>query len=293
MLNKKSGSLLVLGLIYMAGFLAGVWVYRMLAQALFGFWPMLAADVAATLVVWFCGLCVKNASAYDPYWSVAPAVMAGGWMLIFGHMGGVQLMLIAALVIWGVRLTANFIAGWPGFSHQDWRYGMLKNKNEKLWWATNLFGINLFPTLIVFACMIPAYYIVKDGRGVSALSVVGLLLCIAAVFLQMTADAEMREFRKNKKTGAHIEAGLWRFSRHPNYFGEVVFWWGIWVMQMGAAPEIWVTVFAPGAMTAMFLFISIPMMETHILEKCSGYAAYQKKVSMLIPLPPKNVRQPV
>ena len=149
---------------------------------------------------------------------------------------------------------------------------------------TNLFGINLFPTLIVFACMIPAYYTVSSDSGLSLLSVVGIILCLGAVYLQITADGQMRAFRETKKPGEHIEIGLWRLSRHPNYFGEVLFWWGIWAMQMGTAPEAWITVLGPIAMTAMFLFVSIPLMETHMLEKCPGYSAYQKRVSVLVPL---------
>ncbi len=292
MLKKRSGSIWFLALVYAAAFAVGLVVYRLFSGALAGFWPMLAADVTATLVVWAAGLAVKNASAYDPYWSVAPAVMAGAWMLEAGSFGGAQKLLITALVIWGVRLTANFLVGWQGLVHQDWRYGMLRDKNPKLWWLTNLFGINLFPTLIVFACMIPAYYTVQNGSDMSALGLLGSVLCLAAVYLQMTADGQMRQFKQSKKSGEYIETGLWRFSRHPNYLGEVTFWWGVWVMQMGAAPGIWVTVLAPLAMTAMFLFVSIPMMETHIAEKCPGYSEYQKRVSVLLPLPRTDVQQP-
>lgn len=292
MLKKKSVSIWFLVVVYAAAFAVGVVVYRWSTGFLGGFWPMLAADAAATLVVWAAGLAVKNASAYDPYWSVAPVVMAGMWMIEAGRFGAAQVMLLSALVIWGVRLTANFMTGWPGLTHQDWRYGMLKNKNPKLWMLTNLFGINLFPSAIVFACMIPAYYTVQSSAGVSALGVLGLAMCLFAVYLQMTADGQMRKFKQKRKPGEHIETGLWRLSRHPNYFGEVTFWWGVWVMQMGAAPFLWATVFAPLAMTAMFLFVSIPMMETHLAEKCPAYSAYQKRVSVLVPLPQTSVRQP-
>ena len=284
MLIKKRNSIWFLSLVYLVALVVGVFVYRLSRAALGSFWPMLLADIAATLVVWAFGLVVKNASVYDPYWSVAPAVMAVGWMVTFGAFGAAQLFLFAALVIWGVRLTANFITGWPGLKHQDWRYGMLKDKNPKIWWVTNLFGINLFPTWIVFACMIPAYIAVSHKAGISLLSVAGLMMSLGAVYLQIAADGQMRAFRQTKKPGEHIETGLWRLSRHPNYFGEVLFWWGIWTMQMGTVPEVWITVLAPTAMTAMFLFVSIPMMETHMLEKCPGYSAYQKRVSVLIPL---------
>jgi len=292
MLMKKNGSVWFLAGVYAAAFLAGVYAYQVAAAFLAGFWPMLVADVVATLVVWVAGLVAKNASTYDPYWSVAPAVMAGAWMLQTGHFGAVQVMLLSALVIWGVRLTANFLTGWQGLSHQDWRYGMLRDKNPKLWLVTNLFGINLFPTLIVFVCMVPAYFTVQSAAKVSGLSVLGLAMCLLAVYLQVMADEQMRTFKAEKKPGEHIEIGLWKLSRHPNYFGEVLFWWGVWTMQLGADMLHWATVLAPMAMTAMFLFISIPMMEEHMAEKCPGYSEYQKRVHVLVPLPQNNISQP-
>ena len=244
---------------------------------------MLAADIAATLLIWIVGLILRNASVYDPYWSVVPPFMVIGWMRATGGLHFASVLLLIALLIWAVRLTVNFAIGWRGLEHQDWRYGMLKDKNPKLWIVTNLFGINLFPTLVVFACMIPAYIIISSFARVGLLFSIGFLMCIGAAAVQLVADKQMRAFRKTKEKGGHIESGLWRISRHPNYLGEVLMWWGVWVMQMGTTPDIWLTILAPIAMTAMFLFISIPMMETHIAEKCPGYAEYQARVGVLLP----------
>ncbi|MDD5017054.1 MAG: DUF1295 domain-containing protein, partial [Eubacteriales bacterium] len=82
-----------------------------------------------------------------------------------------------------------------------------------------------------------------------------------------------------------MASGLWRYSRHPNYLGEVLFWWGVWVIQMSVLPALWWTIFAPTAMTLLFLFISIPMMEKRLLASKEGYAAYKKSTSMLLLLP--------
>ena len=282
MIKKKTPSIIFSFVLYTFAFIAAAVLYNRLIEA-GPIKAMIAADVLATLIVWIAGLIVNNASTYDPYWSVAPPLIALGWVSTSVGFNSASVLLVIALIIWSVRLTLNFFLGWPGLTHQDWRYGMLKDKNPKLWLVTNLFGINLFPTLIVFVCMIPAYLVIQAQTGVSLLVLIGFVMCIGAAVLQFIADGQMRAFRNTKAPGTHIESGLWRLSRHPNYLGEVTLWWGIWVMQMGVNPSIWLTVLAPIAMTAMFLYISIPMMETHVAEKCPEYTEYQKRVGVLLP----------
>jgi steroid 5-alpha reductase family enzyme len=87
----------------------------------------------------------------------------------------------------------------------------------------------------------------------------------------------------NYSKNSNIDMGLWRHSRHPNYFGEVLFWWGLWIMQMGINPQKWITVAGPVIMVFLFVFISIPMMEKHVIESKPDYLLYKKRVSMLIP----------
>jgi len=287
MLSRKSGSVVFLVLVYLAAFAVGFFVYR-ISSALGQLWAMLIADVVATVFVWLIGIIFKNSSVYDPYWSVAPPVIAIAWMVILKSYTLPTYILILALLIWSIRLTLNFLVGWPGMVHQDWRYGMLKEKSPKLWILTNLFGINMFPTLIVFVCMIPAFYVIESGLSITFWTYVGFVLCLTAVVLQVVADGQMREFKKTRKSGEHIETGLWKHSRHPNYLGEVILWWGVWVMQIGLIPSLWVTVFAPIAMTAMFLFASVPMMENYMKAKCPGYEDYKKRVSMFIPMPERK-----
>ena len=137
---------------------------------------------------------------------------------------------------------------------------------------------------LVFLALIPAYFGIGSEGTVNNLTVIGFAICIGAVLIQSFADKQMDFFRKNKSfKNQCIDRGLWRYSRHPNYFGEVLFWWGIWLMQVGANPQIWATVIGPVVMTLLFLFISILMMEKYILTSKSSYGSYKKQVSMFIP----------
>ena len=284
---SKSFSLLVVLFVYVAALFAGLLVYRMLP---FGdLLRFLCADAAATVVVWFFGIMLKNSSMYDPYWSVAPPVLFIFFITNKGFADTGDLIMLGVLLLWGVRLTLNWIVGWHGMTHQDWRYTMLRQTNPKIWHLTNFFGINMMPTLIVFANMIPAYLAANADKQINIAAVFGALICVLAVLLQIFSDRQMRRFRLDADNRSHyLESGLWKYSRHPNYFGEVAFWWGIFVIQISALPAYWWTVVAPVLMTLLFVGISIPMMEKRLLETKQGYETYQSRTSALLLWPQKK-----
>ena len=245
----------------------------------------LLADIAATLFVWVLGIVFNNSSLYDPYWSVAPLVIIPFWIFSAETQFSISAILImTAIFLWGIRLTVNWAKRWRGLGHQDWRYIKLKKDNPRLWFITNLIGINVMPTLIVYIALISAYYGINSKGPINILSATGFVLCIASVLIQAVSDFQMDLFKKNMSgSGEFIDKGMWRYSRHPNYFAEVLFWWGIWIIQMGFQPKIWMTITGPVVVTILFIFISIPMMEKHILFSKPSYKYYQQRVSVFIP----------
>jgi steroid 5-alpha reductase family enzyme len=290
-IKSRTTSFLLILAMYVFAFLIGLFVFYIFTN-IHAFNNMhillrfFLADLAATLVIWGFGLLFANSSVYDPYWSITPAVILIFWVINKGMSFTIaDILFLAAVIVWAVRLTLNWAIRWKGLNHQDWRYIMLKEKSPRLWFLTNLIGINVVPTVIVFLALIPVYFGIKSGGGlVRNLTVIGFLICIGAIFIQSFADKQMDFFRKNKLfMNQCIDRGLWRYSRHPNYFGEVLFWWGIWFMQMGIIPQMWATVIGPVAVTLLFLFISIPMMEKYILTSKTNYSRYKKQVSIFIP----------
>ncbi|MEO6167584.1 MAG: DUF1295 domain-containing protein [Chitinophagales bacterium] len=245
------------------------------------------ADVIATIIIFIFSLLFRNASFYDPYWSVAPFIICLFWVSM-NRSGDSwrSAFLLSAFFIWGIRLTLNWVKGWKGLQHEDWRYGKLKEQSGKLYPLINFSGIHLFPTAIIFLGMLPAYYsIIYAETGTNYLDMLALIICIAASIIEFYADEQQRSFRLNRKDEKEFcQTGLWKYSRHPNYFGEVLFWWGIYVFILAANPAYWWTIIGALAMTMMFVFISIPMMEKHLLEKRPSYSEYQKRVSALFPL---------
>ena len=286
--NRVVSFLIVLAVYILALFVAAI-VFKLTSSMHFLLSTFLA-DIAATIVVWLAGVLFDNSSVYDPYWSVAPIVILPFWVIVRGNLfSAVDILFLAAVTVWGIRLTLNWAIRWKGMHHQDWRYTMLKKKSPRLWFFTNLLGINLMPTVIVFAALTPAYFGVGQEKKFNFFTGIYFAICMCAVLVQAISDRQMELFKKDRSNkDKYIDRGLWRYSRHPNYFGEILFWWGIWLMQMSVASRIWVTVTGPVLVTLLFIFVSIPMMEKHLLASIPAYSNYRRRVSMLKPMPRKK-----
>lgn len=286
--NRTASFLIVLSVYIVAG--AAAFLVYWLSSGLHLLIATLLADIAATIVVWLSGIIFRNSSVYDPYWSVAPIFIIVFWILVENTSISVtDILFIIAISVWGIRLTVNWAMRWKGMTDQDWRYTMFRERSPRMWFLTNFFGINMMPTLIVFIALTPAYYGLDNTERPAYYAILGFVICILAVTIQTTADRQMDSFKKNgSNRGRPIDRGLWRYSRHPNYLGEISFWWGIWLMQIWIYPQAWWTVAGPVLMTLLFVLISIPMMERHILETRPDYRDYQKKVSVLKFLPRRD-----
>lgn len=251
-----------------------------------GLWRAVWADVAGTLTVFVFSFAFQNTSFYDPYWSVTPPALAAGWMLSDGLAGdrSRQLMMIACLTFWGARLTGNWARGWGGLGHVDWRYADIQRKTGILFWPISLVGLHLFPTVIVLLTMWPAWEALRSPTPFNTLDLLAATVTIGATLLEGVADNQLHAFRARGGEG-YIDEGLWRWSRHPNYLGEILFWWGIWLFAVAADPIHVRTAAGALALTAMFRFISVPLMERRLLERRPSYADKIRSTSALLFLP--------
>ncbi len=283
-MKKRNKSLYTMLLIYISVMIIGVIIFMMLPQLTLVY-RLLVADICMTLVTWILSLIFKNASVYDPFWSVIPpAIILGVIVFLNKPMILSIVLLFSGLLVWSIRLTYNWASRWTDFGEVDWRYQKMQEKAPKLYFLTNLFGIQMFPTLIVFIQLIAATHFISASPAMNMFIWIGFMMMIGAAFIQFFADQQMKEFKeRNHGQKKCIEEGLWKYSRHPNYFGEITIWWGLYIMYFGSTMKVDIYLFAPILMTALFLFISIPWMEKKILETRPEYKEYQKRVSMLIP----------
>jgi len=244
------------------------------------------ADLAATLFIFGASLASNNSSMYDPYWSVKPVVIAIGAALTFGAGSTGVMALLVLMILYGLRLTINFYRDWPGLHHEDWRYVEFRQRFPKSHWAVSLFGIHLFPTVQVYLACLPVFLGMRMGGEVGLISIIGIWLTLFAIWLAYEADAQMRTFRNNPlNRGRIMDQGLWKYSRHPNYLGEILTWWGVWLIVIGIDPGLWWTGIGALSINIMFLFVSIPMMDRRSASRRETFAEHIKKTNALLPFP--------
>ncbi len=256
----------------------------------------LVADVLATLVVFGFSRVYRNSSFYDAFWSVIPPLLLVYWWAEGGQgPRSLRCWLIAVVVFyWAIRLTANWIYSFPGLAHEDWRYPMLRGSAGRLEFFVDLLAIHLFPTLQVFLAMLPVYVAVtRPGPGAQPLMWVAFVIGIAAVTLELVADVQMHRFVAQARPGEAMDRGLWSWSRHPNYFGEISFWLALALFGVAASPrDAWWLFAGLLTMIAMFLGASIPMMEKRSLERRPHYQDVVDRVPRLVPRPPRKAAPP-
>jgi steroid 5-alpha reductase family enzyme len=251
-------------------------------------YTVLLADIAGTVVIFLIGRVFRNASFYDPYWSVAPIVIAIFWFIAYPSSGSMALrhiFVILFVFVWGFRLTFNWLRRWRGFAHEDWRYEDLRAKTGHWFWLVELIGIELMPTVLVFLGCLSLYpALVTGSHTFGVIDIIAIVLTASAILIEAFADEQLRSFMKNgPATGDVLTKGLWGRSRHPNYLGEVLFWWGLYFFGLAADARYWWMIIGPIAITILFTTISIPMMEKRNMARRTGYEEFRKKIPLFIP----------
>ena len=287
MVKNKLTSQLLCVLIYTISFYVA---YILTPQSIEDIWfKILIWHLYATLFIYIGSVILNNSSLYDPFWSVAPVPIVIYLSLESDNSIVLDLLVLIPIIFWAARLTRNWIISWGGFEHEDFRYIDLKNTNRINAEFRNFFGIHLFPTLIVNLALFPLLFILTNSISVNIYLYLASIFTFLAVVLETVADEQMREFRSNPlNSGKTMKYKLWKFSRHPNYLGEILFWYGIFFMGLSSGLMPYWTLICPTSMLALFVLASCPMMDERSLKNRSDYKEYMEKTSMLLLLPPKN-----
>ena len=277
--KSRTASFAIIVAIYILAAILGIIVYKNLDFAFYI--NLLIADVAATAFVFLFSVILKNASVYDPYWSVQPPVILVCLMIESGA-SAAGIVITAAVSVWAIRLTANWAYTFGDLTHQDWRYTMLSEKCGAFYPIINFIGIHLVPTLVVYLCVLPAAYVIRLGAELSWVALFPVLLSLFATAMQGIADFQMHKFRKSG-VGGFIREGLWRYSRHPNYLGEILMWWGVGIYSVILLAGYAYLLVGALANTLLFTFVSIPMAEKKQARK-NGFDEYKRQTRFLLPV---------
>ena len=280
LVKSKKGSLILVFFYYVISFYLAYLFTK--GINLDGWLLILVWHINATLIIFLFSKIHNNSSIYDPFWHVAPIPIVF-YIVSQSSLSNLQQSLVlSAFLFWALRLTYNWFLNWNNLDHEDFRYIDLKDTNKFLAFINDLFGIHLIPTLIVNASLYPIY-IALTSDFLNNLVYVGFVLIILAVVIQYIADAQMRDFRNDENNlGKTMKYGLWKYSRHPNYLGEVSFWFGLYIFALATgSTSIWLLI-CPMVMLFLFVFISCPMMDNRSLKKRSDFKEYMDKTPQLM-----------
>ena len=249
---------------------------------------IVTAHLASTLIIFSFSLIFKNSSLYDPFWSVMPFFIF--LYLVFNveidePTFGRFILIGIPITYYAVRLTWNWAKSWEGLYDEDFRYLNLYATFGNFKWFINLFGIHLFPTFMVNICLFPLYYAISINT--EPLNFIDWFFCFFtffAVLLEHISDEQMHKFKAQQdNVSKTMKNGLWKYSRHPNYLGEILFWFGIFGFSLSQSLENWWLIVFPFSMLSMFVFASIPMMDNRSLDRREDYLEYMEKTPSLLP----------
>ena len=292
---KRFKAFLLIGFIYILALSAFYVLFIFLRTKINPLLAFLLADIASTLIVFLFSTICHNTSVYDPYWSILPVVAAP---LFYNFDFNNQfyplaLIMLGLIEVWGLRLTINWAIHFKGLAFEDWRYTKFRSKGKVIFFIINLFGLHLFPTMVVFLAMlspISFFNFLAASNFTNAFnlsSILAILIGLFAVIIEIVADSQSLKYRK-LYPGEILNRGVWKYSRHPNYLGEILFWLSLYLFTISLNNTMWVLFLGPLAMVLLFGFVSIPMMEKHLLAKYPEYKDYQVKTNVLLLLPPKK-----
>jgi steroid 5-alpha reductase family enzyme len=287
-------------LAYSSALLAGIaswWVlftFQLIEDVL---WIGLVVTCVCTIVIWLFSIKNGNSSIYDPYWVIAPpflaiALKSGGGGGLIGPWNIRQVLVLACLVIWAGRYHIFYRwSGWrTGLKHEDWRYEQMR-EFPLPYWLISLLGMHLFPTVLVYFAFTPAALVMGSNPllqpAFNLLDVLGLVGALLAVAILFFSDEQLRKFRLTTeyRRGGIYSEGLWKYSRHPNYFGEVLFWLSMipFAVAAGMLSSKPVHVFAGPILMALFFRFSAWMMDKRSLKHRQDYQHVMDRISPLVP----------
>ena len=291
-MKKKVTGLLVYLFVYIIAATAGILFYNLFEGHMDVLLNIFLCDVIATVVVFISSLILRSASIYDPYWSVQTAVIYIALMIKFGRFELGNMLFLVFILFWAIRLTVNFIIHFSDMSYIDWRYRMLKEKSKFFYPIVNLLGIEMFPTCVVYLASIPAFLYVINGSAFHWTQIFGLLVMATGTLLEIFSDHEMIKFMEVRSSNKEIiRLGLWKHSRHPNYLGEITFWFGVALVYFTPLCKEWQVFVGALVNLLMFVLISIPMAENHMREYKPGFDKYVEETRMLLPIKRFNFRK--
>lgn len=248
------------------------------------------AILALMVVTWLVSVAIKDASIVDIIWGAGFVLVA--WVAFFtGDGDDARKWLITLLAsAWGLRLSTYLFIRNRG-KGEDYRYQAMRRHWGPRFPLISLFTVFGLQGLLMFIISMPLQVAQLSGmpEGLTWIDYLGAALFAVGLGFEATGDFQLARFKADPaNAGRVMDRGLWRYTRHPNYFGDAVLWWGLFLIA-AARPANLVVVFSPVVMTFLLTRVSgVPLLEKSLAKRREGYADYIARTSSFIPLPPKR-----
>lgn len=240
--------------------------------------------------VWLLSLALKDASIVDVFWGLGFTVVA--WATWWRSERGDHATLLAALVtLWGVRL-AGYIGVRNAGKSEDHRYQAFRAKYQPFW-IKSYFIVFLLQGFLLLIVSLPVQLGMQPRpAGLGPADAAGIAVYIVGLLFEVVGDAQLALFKRAQRrapaqAGQVMDRGLWRYTRHPNYFGEFLLWWGIGIVALSTPGAWWSALIGPAMISFLLLRVSgVPILEAAMKERRPGYAAYVARTAAFFPRPP-------
>ena len=246
----------------------------------------LASLMAAVFALWLLSLKRVDASIADVFWGLGFLLVAGLGFVLGAGEAGRQALVLALVAAWSLRL-----AGWIAWRHhgrgEDPRYAAMRAEHGDRWPLRSLFQVFVLQGLLIWLVSAPVQAAMTLGGPLGPLDALGAALVAGGLACEAVGDWQLARFKRDPANrGQVMDRGLWRYTRHPNYFGDAVVWWGLYAI---AAATGWgaLTLPAPALMTFLLVRVSGVALTEAVMSGRPGYAAYVARTSAFVPWPPR------
>jgi steroid 5-alpha reductase family enzyme len=248
----------------------------------------LALGLGFMTVVWIGSLLRRDASLVDRFWGAGFVLLAAWYWWSAGVPGSAAGLLVGLVAVWGLRLSVYLT--WRNWGHgEDYRYRQMRAANPASFPVRSLVTVFALQGIIMWVVALPLWAAMRGGVGLASPWVwAGAGLWAIGFFFEAVGDYQLARFRADPANrGRVLDAGVWRYTRHPNYFGDACVWWGFFAFAMAAGA--WWTVIGPLVMNALLLKVSgVALLEKTLVESKPQYRDYVARTSAFIPRPPRT-----
>jgi steroid 5-alpha reductase family enzyme len=239
------------------------------------------------LVTWVVSVVIDDASIVDIVWGLGFA-LATWSAFLFSDEGSTPrgIVILVLVSVWGLRLT-GYLA-WRNIGKgEDRRYQQMRKKSPDSFWLISLWKVFGLQAVIMWVVAVPAVVTLVSDTSLWWLDYIGIAIWAVGLFFETVGDIQLARFKARPGSkGQVMDGGLWRYTRHPNYFGDFCVWWGIYLVA--AAGGAWWAIFSPLVMSALLMrYSGVGLLEKTIKRRRPGYDEYARRTNAFFPGPPK------